>query len=495
MEPVPNDQFVDEKGWGTRSLIRFLNGIRDAVETAVGLSSPLTTKGDLWGYSTTDARVPVGTDGQVLTADSGETLGVKWATPTSGGALEVLDEGVSKDTAVESIDFVGAGVTATNTGHAVTVTIPGGSGAPDDLSYLTVADESGNLPNSRQIDFLTPIAGADGGPGQPYQIGHVVSGVSASTYGDSLNVPQVAINATGHATSASNVAIATMVGDSGSGGTKGLVPAPASGDAAAKKFLMADGAWTELPPSILREVHTVRMGRWLQPIAWNSNAQNQMGIAYGGNAFVAGPSAPSNTYGGQWPTLRISAGTGQNALNTNRATNMFVFRGNASNVGGWYWKLNGYFESVAVTSKVMLGFMTESAAGSLAASSVPSNQVDCCFFGFDNGDTNWQFMHNDASGTCTKVDLGSNFPAQTIDRVYSWEISCPGNDGNITYTMTRQDTGAVATGTVSTNLPTNTTGIEPFHYVQGNTAASASAATTIGLYREYLEIGPDNWFY
>ncbi|ESY37885.1 hypothetical protein X747_24785 [Mesorhizobium sp. LNJC384A00] len=34
-----------------------------------------------------------------------------------------------------------------------------------------------------------------------------------------------------------------MVGDSGSGGTKGLAPAPASGDAAAAKFLKADGTW------------------------------------------------------------------------------------------------------------------------------------------------------------------------------------------------------------------------------------------------------------
>lgn len=35
-----------------------------------------------------------------------------------------------------------------------------------------------------------------------------------------------------------------MVGDSGSGGTKGLVPAPAAGDATAGKFLKADGNWT-----------------------------------------------------------------------------------------------------------------------------------------------------------------------------------------------------------------------------------------------------------
>jgi hypothetical protein len=37
-----------------------------------------------------------------------------------------------------------------------------------------------------------------------------------------------------------------FVGDSGSGGTKGLVPAPISGDAAANKYLKADGTWNAI---------------------------------------------------------------------------------------------------------------------------------------------------------------------------------------------------------------------------------------------------------
>lgn len=54
-------------------------------QTPSTLSSPLTTKGDVYTYSSTDARLPVGTDGQVLTADSAEATGLKWATPAAGG--------------------------------------------------------------------------------------------------------------------------------------------------------------------------------------------------------------------------------------------------------------------------------------------------------------------------------------------------------------------------------------------------------------------------
>jgi hypothetical protein len=49
--------------------------------------SPLTTKGDIHGFSTVDARVPIGTNGQILEADSTQTLGLKWV--TSGGVSQL----------------------------------------------------------------------------------------------------------------------------------------------------------------------------------------------------------------------------------------------------------------------------------------------------------------------------------------------------------------------------------------------------------------------
>ena len=49
-----------------------------------GGTSPLTTKGDLYTYSTADARLGVGTNNQQLLADSAQATGLKWAaSPTS----------------------------------------------------------------------------------------------------------------------------------------------------------------------------------------------------------------------------------------------------------------------------------------------------------------------------------------------------------------------------------------------------------------------------
>lgn len=51
-------------------------------QTGGGTASPLTTKGDIYCYSTTNDRFPVGVDGQFITADSSQSTGLRWTDHT-----------------------------------------------------------------------------------------------------------------------------------------------------------------------------------------------------------------------------------------------------------------------------------------------------------------------------------------------------------------------------------------------------------------------------
>ena len=67
-----------------------------------GAVSPLTTKGDLYTFSTSDARLGVGANGTTLVADSSEATGLKWATPAGGGLTLIEEKTLS---AVSSVQF------------------------------------------------------------------------------------------------------------------------------------------------------------------------------------------------------------------------------------------------------------------------------------------------------------------------------------------------------------------------------------------------------
>lgn len=89
---------------------------------SAGFADPTTTKGDLIVHGASTTRLGVGSNGQVLTADSTVTNGVKWATPAGGGSGYQYTY-VTKNTnyTASNLDFVF--VTDVSAG-AVTITLP-----------------------------------------------------------------------------------------------------------------------------------------------------------------------------------------------------------------------------------------------------------------------------------------------------------------------------------------------------------------------------------
>ena len=80
--------------------------------------------------------------------------------------------------------------------------------------------------------------------------------------------------------------------------------------------------------------------------------------------------------------------------------------------------------------------------------------------GNDSGDANLQVIYNDGSGSASKIDLGSNFPANRTSGVsqttiYSIQLYNEPGSSNVLYEVINKENGSVANGTLTTNLPSS----------------------------------------
>lgn len=96
-----------------------------------------------------------------------------------------------------------------------------------------------------------------------------------------------------------------------------------------------------------------------------------------------------------------------------------------------------------------------------------SSLLNCIGVGSDSADANLQIFYNDGAGACTKIDLGSNFPANrtagaVLTTMYSVEIyNAPGTT-SVKVQVTNKETGVISQNTLTTNLPLDTQGLNFF---------------------------------
>ncbi len=153
--------------------------------------SPTTTKGDLIANNGTDnVRVPVGTNGQVLTADSTAASGVAWA--AAGGGISSAD--------IQEFTSVGSSTWTKPTGAKLVYVLAFGGGGGGSAGY------------KRSTSFPASAAGGGAGGGAG---GRVELWIPASSLGSTETVT-VGAGGTGGASQTTN-------DTSGNAGTSGAV--------------------------------------------------------------------------------------------------------------------------------------------------------------------------------------------------------------------------------------------------------------------------------
>lgn len=115
----------------------------------------------------------------------------------------------------------------------------------------------------------------------------------------------------------------------------------------------------------------------------------------------------------------------------------------------------------------------------------PSSRANIIGVGCDAGETTLSIMHNDASGTATKVGLGANFPANTQSTdVYLLVLYAQPQATEVVYLVRRLNTGDEASGVLTTDLPSGSTTLSPHFWRNNGTTALAVDLAFMGLFVE-----------
>lgn len=172
-----------------------------------------------------------------------------------------------------------------------------------------------------------------------------------------------------------------------------------------------------------------------------------------------------------YAAIVTAAGAGSSVFAYNPRITWFL--GNAAGRGGFTVGMRWCYESTSspATQRSWIGMQPAAALGNVE----PDSILNAIGVGALAGDANLSVIHNDGSGTATKVALGANFPARATDNVYELVLDSAANSGVVSYTLTNINSGNVASGTISTDLPANTQFMSCGFWINNGSTASVAA--------------------
>ncbi len=413
------------------------------------------------------------------------------APPSGGGGVGDGDKGDITVTAAGATWTIDADVvTNAKLANVATATLKGrvaaGTGDPEDLSgsqataLLDVFTSSlkglspasgGGTANFLRADgaWAAPAGGGGGSPGgasdelQYNNAGAFAGAADVEIEGGQLRLPDIAVPATPAA-----------------GGLKLFAKGVAGRLLAAT--LGPSGLFTTLQPNLGRN----RIATWAP--AGNSTtivADGAAALTATGTATAANIATTNrHTYMRRLEFLVTVAATTAVA-GWRGAAAMFGVGGVAAGDGGFHF-ICRWGPATGVATTTNRGFVGMASSIAAPTDVEPSTITNIVGMGWDAADTNIQIMHR-GLGAVTKIDLGAAFPVPTADRTKAYELALyapPGPTQSVGYEVTDLATGAVTSGSITTNLPTTATLLAPRSWMSVGGTSSVIGIALMGLYIE-----------
>jgi hypothetical protein len=137
--------------------------------------------------------------------------------------------------------------------------------------------------------------------------------------------------------------------------------------------------------------------------------------------------------------------------------------------------------SYVVGAKQFHGLLPISTLSTISNTVDVSSLVNFIGVGSDASDLNLQIFYNDATGVASKIDLGSDFPANrtagaTLDKFYVFDLYNEHDSMEVKYRITDRVTGNTTQGTLTTDLPLDTVLLAP-QSIRTNGATALATVT------------------
>jgi len=202
------------------------------------------------------------------------------------------------------------------------------------------------------------------------------------------------------------------------------------------------------------------------------------GASYWRGVFAAYPGLP--TLGGYGITLvATETATGYTVVNTNRITaipaiealaaastdaaagfriNALPFRLGQMDGAGFLYMRTLVRNAVGGSTTTTRGFFGLRGSSIAPTDVNPSTLTNIVGLGWDKNDAHLSIIHNDNTGTASKVSLGTNFPRPTADRSQAWDLTILSNgQGTVYWAVMSLANGAKARGSITTDIPAGST--------------------------------------